>query len=356
MNAPLDIRPKTLGLFEKRIEGDDGLLELARLRFQQAGMGAEMHAAFPEELERVLKFRPSPDAPVVVHLARNIKLSEDQGRSRILEFAARFAGRLHGLVIHDQAEMASPPDNVLRAARKLASRLDKIRRAPILFIEYAVGLEPSAFARFAGKVRELGRLGACIDVGHVGVWQARHLYRQLRPGEDIIALKGQPARQAEALTDVEKAVASALPVVLDLIGTIGSLGKPVHFHLHDAHPLSTLSPFGVSDHLSFLAEIPVGFQHHGRWSLPPMYGPAGLMRIATKAREAIGYERTSFTLEIHPVEGRQPLGDAASLFTHWRDKTNAEHMNHWLGVLQQNHSLLLQGLHAADGDSNERLE
>jgi hypothetical protein len=87
-----------------------------------------------------------------------------------------------------------------------------------------------------------------------------------------------------------------------------------------------------------------------------MYGPAGLLRIAAKALEAIGHERASFTLEIHPVEGRQPLGDAASLFTHWRDKTNAERMNHWLGVLRQNHSLLAEGLKAAAGDSNERLE
>jgi len=39
----------TLGLFEKRIEGDDALLELARLRFKQARMGAEMHAATPQQ-------------------------------------------------------------------------------------------------------------------------------------------------------------------------------------------------------------------------------------------------------------------------------------------------------------------
>jgi len=39
---------KTLGLFDKRIEGDDRLLELARLRFRQAGLGAELHAGSPE--------------------------------------------------------------------------------------------------------------------------------------------------------------------------------------------------------------------------------------------------------------------------------------------------------------------
>lgn len=344
MSIPPAPHPRTLGLFEKRIEGDDSLLELVRLRFQQAGMGAEMHAALPEELERILKFRPSPGAPVVAHLARNIKLGDDQGRARIVDFAARFAGRLHGLIIHDQPEMAAHSETLVRAARKLASRLDKIRHGPMLFIEYAAGMEPGAFARFAGSLRELGRIGACIDIGHVGVWQALHSYAQLHAGADITALKGQTALRPETIAEVQNAVATALPVVLDLIAAIGALGKPVHFHLHDAHPLSTLSPFGVSDHLSFLAEVPVGYQYHGRWSLPSMYGPAGLMRITAKALEAIGPDRASFTLEIHPLEGRQPLGDAAALFTHWRDKTNAERMNHWLGVLQQNHRLLLQGI------------
>jgi hypothetical protein len=43
----------------ERIEGDDCLMELARRRFQQAGMGTEFHADTPENLERMMKFRPS---------------------------------------------------------------------------------------------------------------------------------------------------------------------------------------------------------------------------------------------------------------------------------------------------------
>src|SRR5436305_461690 len=147
MNYSSQPRSLTLGLFEKRIEGDDCLMELARRRFQQAGMGAEMHAGTPEQLYGLMKFRPSEEAPVVVHLA----------------------------------------------------------------------------------------------------------------------------------------VHAAPATVLDVVENLGALGKPVHFHLHDAHPLSTFSPFGVSDHLSFLAEIPLRFDYPGRRSLPLMFGPPGLGRIVAKA-------------------------------------------------------------------------
>jgi len=37
----------TLGLFEKRMPGDDRLLELARRRFLEAHMWAEIHAGTP---------------------------------------------------------------------------------------------------------------------------------------------------------------------------------------------------------------------------------------------------------------------------------------------------------------------
>ena len=67
-----------------------------------------------------------------------------------------------------------------------------------------------------------------------------------------------------------------------------------------------------------------------------MYRPAGLAAIVTAATDACGLDRLSFTLEIHQVERRLPLGDAAGLFGQWRDTTNAERMNNWLSVLAQN--------------------
>ena len=83
-----------LGLFEKRIEGDDCLLELAHRRFQQAGMGTEFHADTLENLERMMKFRSSENSPVIVHLPRDLHLTEEQSQKRILDFATHFARRV----------------------------------------------------------------------------------------------------------------------------------------------------------------------------------------------------------------------------------------------------------------------
>ncbi len=52
--------------------------------------------------------------------------------------------------------------------------------------------------------------------------------------------------------------------------------------------------------------------------------------IMSAALGACSPQRVSFTIEIHQVEGRLPLADAAWLFPHWRDTTNAERMNYWL--------------------------
>jgi len=93
MISSYQLRPRTLGLFEKRIAGDDSLTELARLRFSQAGMGAEMHARTTEELDGLLKFQPSPNAPVIVHLPRDFNLMDEHAGTLILDFASSFAGR-----------------------------------------------------------------------------------------------------------------------------------------------------------------------------------------------------------------------------------------------------------------------
>lgn len=334
----------TLGLFEKRIEGDDALMELARLRFQQTRMGTEMHAAFPEQLDAVMRFRPAADLPVVVHLPRHFNLLNEENRKQIATMASAFAGRMYGMVIHDHPELVSRSDDFVRAAQAMQSRLAQIRACPILFVEYAAGLESRMFARFFDSIRELTFISPCIDVGHVGITQARNTFASMHPGEDICALKNQPSRIPEMIGDVETAVGAALPTVLDLIDALGKLEKPVHFHLHDGHPLSTFSPYGVSDHLSFLLEMPLGFEYRGRRSVPLMFDRAGLQQIAKKAVKCIGRERVSFTLEIHPTPGRLPLGDAAALFNHWIDKTNAEQMNQWLAVMSENHAALLQAL------------
>jgi hypothetical protein len=336
---------KTLGLFEKRIQGDDCLRQLAQRRFGEAGMGAEMHAATPEQLDWSLKFRPGEKNPVVVHLPREFDLAQEQTCKSILEFAKRFAGQVYGLVIHDHAALAVRRNDYVGAAWKLDEQLEKIDHCPILFVEYAAGLEPTEFAQFFSAIRDLDRVSACIDIGHVGIRTARAVYARKHHGEDVCALKSQGPRLRQVIGDVEEAVAAGPVAVLELLEAIAKLNKPVHFHLHDGHPLSTFSPFGVSDHLGFEVEIPINFEYRGRRALPTMYGTAGLTKVVTRAIELLGPTLLSFTLEIHPAGGRLALGDAAALFEHWTDKTNAEQMNHWLALLQRNHQLLREAIH-----------
>ena len=131
--------------------------------------------------------------------------------------------------------------------------------------------------------------------------------------------------------------------VIDVIRSIGSLGKHVHFHLHDGHPLIP----GLSDHFTFLRRLPIPFSYQGRQSLSMMYGPGGLESVIWAATEACRPGGASFTLEIHQVEGRLPLADASRLFAHWRDLTNAERMNYWLSVLGENAILLSECLAAS---------
>ena len=336
-----------MGLFEKRIDGDDCLLELARLRFRQAGMGTEIYSPNPGLLEWMMGFRPDGNAPVVGHLARAMNVAEAACHPQIEDFARRFAGRVHGLVIHDHPLLAENPREYLRAAQELNARLHPIQNCPWLLVEYAAGVELEAFLRFVEAIRALDRISICVDIGHVGIEQTRQAYFKMHPRVDVCALKSQPALIQEALPELECAMASALPAVLGLVKKLGAGGKPVHFHLHDGHPLSTFSPFGVSDHLSFLTGIPLNFEHRGRREARLMYGPGGLFEIIAAAMQAIGGERLSCTLEIHPPAERLPLGDAEPLFYHWRDKTNAEKMNAWLSVLGENHQLLQLAITAA---------
>ena len=340
--------PKILGLFQKRIDGDDALLQLAALRFREARMGAEYYAASAEELEWLLGFRPFHDAPVVVHLGRGINIFDRSSRQSVIDFARGFKGRVYGLVVHDQDDVPMRLKEYLSALRELNSGLREVGGGLLLFIEYAAGLDPEVFVNIFKEIADLEFVSACIDVGHIGIRQTRTEYSRKHPGKDICSLRPDSPNLPDLIEDVERAVASALEKVLSVVRELGPLGKPLHFHLHDGHPLSDLSPFGVSDHLSFLTEIPIPFEYHGKRSLAPMFGLSGLSRIINEALLKPGADKVSFSLEIHPVEGRLSLGNASYLFSHWVDKGNAERMNYWLSVISKNQRLLLKACPEAE--------
>lgn len=331
--------PMILTMLSKQgIEGDDTLLRLAQTRLQEAGLGGELYPDSPEQLRQQLAYRPA-GRPCTVHLPRDINLLRPEGLARVLSFAAWAAGNVYGMVVHDHRQFADAPEQTIDALRAADRALADLPHAPLLFVEYAVGLTPDFFASLFERTADLPRVCCCIDVSHVGIEVCRTAYRQRVADVDICALKTATDLAAH-MDGIQAATAEALPAVLRLIERIARLGKPLHFHLHDGHPLSTLSRYGVSDHLSFLQEVRLPFVHHERALVEGMFGPAGLRAIVRTTLATLPAERVSFMIEVHPQEGRIPLGVHAGLFRHWKEAVHAERMNYWLETLLHNARLV----------------
>jgi hypothetical protein len=334
--GPGEVTVNMHALFQQRVDGDDALLRLAGLRFAQMGAAAEVYADTPEQLDYVLQFVPAHARLPMVHLNRAVNMLHGQDRALVGDFADRFAGRIAGLVVHDKREMGVQTDRLIAGLRDLNARLRRRPDGPLVFLEYAAGLDRGWFVEVAERLQDADRVSCCIDVGHVGLRQVTARFSDRHPGLDLKKLGPADHRLPDLVADIQDAVAGALPHVLDVTRSLGRLGKHVHFHLHDGHPLVP----GLRDHFSFLTRLPVPFRYRGRQSLDTMYGPGGLAAIVSTAIEACPPQGVSFTLEIHQVEGRLPLADAAWLFPHWRDTTNAERMNYWLSVLAENAMLV----------------
>src|SRR5499427_2734840 len=136
-------------LFQQRVDGDDALLKLAGLRFAQMGVAAEVYADPPGHLEYVLQFVPPHVRLPIVHLSRGINVLHGRDRAVVREFADRFAGRVAGLVVHDKREMGAKTDRLLAAMRELNAHLCARPTGPLVFLEYAAGLDRGWFIEVA---------------------------------------------------------------------------------------------------------------------------------------------------------------------------------------------------------------
>jgi hypothetical protein len=330
--------PGVRGLFQQKFAGDDALLQLTALRFAQAGMGAELYADTPAQIHRLLRLVPEHATLPAVHLNRGVDLLELSSRQNLLSLAQEFAGRISGLVVHDKAAMQARTPEVVSALRALGDRSG----GPVILLEYAAGAPLDWFAELAGRIHDVPRAGLCIDTGHVGLAEIHRLLAAGGDGAEGVRL-GDPRLQHLAVR-VQQATAMALPAVQRLIGEVGATGVALHLHLHDGHPAIP----GLSDHYSFLVRVPVPFEVNGAYSLAPMYGPTGLAHILSGAVASCRTERLSLTLEIHQAQGgRLPIREeAAPLFRHWTDLTNAERQNYWLSVITDNHVLAMSALRA----------
>lgn len=332
--------PRILSLFGSHwIEGDDALPRLAQRRLREMDSGAELYPGSPEHLLELLTTAPT-GVENTAHLPRGLNLLDDEAVSLVLDYARTGSGIVYAINVHDNIEFEEKPAQAIDQIKRLDAELGAIQDSPMVFLEYASGLSPDFFATLFEETRDCHRVSCCIDVGHVGIWICQTTYTDL--GGDINICDLHPNRDdlAERMPMVRQAVAEALPSVIYLTKRLARLGKPLHFHLHDGHPVSNLSPYGVSDHLSFLQTIRVPFAlETGGHLLRGMYGVGGLVEIVQAARE-LPAEKLSFLLEVHPQEGRSPLGPHEDLFDHWLDRTNGERMNYYLDMLQDNVTLL----------------
>lgn len=328
-------------IFHRQIRGDESLLRLAQERFRAADLGPEFYPASPEELDRVMRFHPGqPSGTSTVHLPRHLNLLDQRSLEEIVAFARRCGPGVLGMVVHDQPEVEGHFGDYVRQVRALDELLKQAGPGPLVLIEYACGLEVPRFVELFDEVRPCERISACIDISHIAIRQCQREFSRSRPDLDPCRLKpGTPELPAH-VEEIEAACRAAVPAVIEAIEGVGASGKPLHFHLHDGHPCSTFSAYGVCDHLSFFREIPIPFAHRGEHALPAIFGPTGLLRVISAAWRTPAREALSFTLEIHPPAGRRELGEYGHLFRHWGDLTNAERMNHWIDVLLQNHRLL----------------
>ncbi len=330
--------PRLFGLFQKRIQGDDALLELAQFRFRRSGLLPEYHAGDVAERNRMERFHPAPERAGVLHLPRGLDLFRRDTREYIAHIGTAGTGSLLGMVVHDQEEIRHDFGGYREALADLNRRLEGADTLK-LFVEYAVGLDPELYCRTIEAAADLSAITACIDIGHVGIRQARHCYEQRFPGRRLDAAETGSQGILERMPAVQEAVRAGCPAVVEMISRLAALEKPVHFHLHDGHPLVE-NQYGVPDHRSFLHRPVV---HIGREStrLEPLFGRRGIALILDAVRRSFPTDAVSLTLEIHETLEREALdNESLPLFSHWRDKTNAEKMNHWLLLLAANANLL----------------
>jgi len=333
--------PKLLAMLsiQPPIKGDETLLRLAQHRLTDAGIGGEFYPGSPDHLRHLLSFRPGEYA-CVAHLPRGINLLSISGRETIQQFAEIAAGQLYGILLHDQRIFADQPQETLNAMRDIEHRLSGLAHAPRVFIEYAAGLEPEFFSWLFEETTDLSNVCAAIDISHVGIHICRRQYAMEHPNEDVCAMRPDSPDLPEKIDAIQDAVVSTQPLVNKFVERLSQLDKPLHFHLHDGHPLSTFSLFSVSDHLSFLQPIRLPFAYQGRHILDGIFGVNGLIQLVHTVMQQRPAEQLSFTVEMHPQEGHTPLKEYAQLFSHWRDTSQASHMNYWLDMLINNATLV----------------
>jgi hypothetical protein len=329
--------PQMFAIFHRNFPGDEALLRLFRARFEAAGLGAEIYPANLGEALDTWQFVPRTYPRHMVHLPRHWDVFAAHDRQQMVDMALALAGRARGLVLHDREDWFRRRAELVAVLGELDGRLAAREQTPIVFVEYAAGLELDDFASLVEDVQALAHVSACIDTGHVTVFTARRRLSQLFPEVN----PDEPATLADLPHDrlvsaAGAAEGQAREALFGFAARLGRLGKTMHVHLHDGHLFSRWSIFPVSDHTPI--GVDAGPSKYGH----PLLGQKGVTGFLRAISANLGLAQLSITLEIHPGRRRErrPLAESASLFAHWSDLAQAEMTNEWIALLLDQQDLV----------------
>ena len=174
-STPCDVPPP--GLRETR-----ACFGWPRRRFHAADLGPEFYPENPAALVRSMSFHPGQSSGTsTVHLPRHLNLFDPRSLDEIVAFARSCGPGVRGMIVHDQPDVAGRFEEYVRQVRVLDKRLEEGGPGPLVFIEYAVGLEVPRFVELFEAVRDCERISACIDISHIAIRECQRAYCPVPP-------------------------------------------------------------------------------------------------------------------------------------------------------------------------------
>lgn len=335
MNAPTI---HYIGMCKTMTDGDDALLRLARRRFEALGIGAEVYPSDPERLGALREFLPE-GAVSTAHLPYGWNLLNPDDFAAIVACAQ--VGGLRGFTLHDSRRYTEEREAFLEAARRLGDVLERAPGRPTLFIEYVHSDPLDVYRDKMSWLLDVPCLAPCVDAGHVAVEVCRQELQRRLPNVDQDALEPGTPGLPDIVEEVQGVVEMAREKAVEYVGAFLAMKwEKIHFHCHNVHPLSRLSPWPIRDHLSFLQQIALPFPFRGRRVVDGAFNLAGVGRLHSRLLRGAKKCDVSVMLEIHRQPGRLPLGPDADLFSHWEDLTHAEEMNFHLELIAQSYNVM----------------
>jgi len=126
--------------------------------------------------------------------------------------------------------------------QELGGRLEREKNFPFLFLEYAAGLEPAWFVEvMEGASGRPSHGSAAASTSAMSASAACTSFAHQHPGLELWTLSAEDDRLPALATDVQRAIETALPTVLEMSARSGRW-QALALHLHDGLRSSAVSP------------------------------------------------------------------------------------------------------------------